>query len=382
MDPDYEFSEDEIREQLEALGYQGVPHHRLAEFKRDLEQLVRHERSRNHSLSTTQDSYLYSQAQSDSSDAFDSRVPRYPPQQVYNPAQRPGHNVTTHSHAKYGKENQMTHPAVESYTKHSFAVDDRQYKQFERVPRQEMRERRGIDVKPRREFSTGGGSSYPRTAYEEEEEETDSTSQADYSYEYANSTTSSERKMMKRKVLRKRNGEAVIDESITESEPDDMRAVRDRLQHLPIREEDDTSETGSDTSSVRERYPRRPYSARDWIPPRSVDGDAYPKSVIWTAKEHPHTKNIKRSDPVSRHQQFKQAWQKQKAPGEKQHKGLRWNVREMMLYHDEVVKKPQRVFVPNSYVVPTSKQRKSLRWQVRTDMAQGAMPPTGYFYEY
>ena len=54
---------------------------------------------------------------------------------------------------------------------------------------------------------------------------------------------------------------------------------------------------------------------------------------------NPHTRNIKKSDPVSRYQQYRQSWTAQRAPGEKSHKSLRWHVREHMLYHDEVVEK-------------------------------------------
>ena len=53
----------------------------------------------------------------------------------------------------------------------------------------------------------------------------------------------------------------------------------------------------------------------------------------------PHTKNIRKSDPVSRYQQYQEQWRQQKAPGEKKHKNLRWGVREHMLHKDEVVEK-------------------------------------------
>ena len=54
---------------------------------------------------------------------------------------------------------------------------------------------------------------------------------------------------------------------------------------------------------------------------------------------HPHNKNIKKMDPVSKWQAYKEGWKAQRAPGEKAHKGLRWNIREQMLYHDTVVEK-------------------------------------------
>ncbi|CAM4732494.1 unnamed protein product [Leuciscus chuanchicus] len=44
-----DYSEEEIQLQLAALGYSNIPKERLREFKRDLDQLVRHEKSKSHS---------------------------------------------------------------------------------------------------------------------------------------------------------------------------------------------------------------------------------------------------------------------------------------------------------------------------------------------
>jgi len=66
-------------------------------------------------------------------------------------------------------------------------------------------------------------------------------------------------------------------------------------------------------------------------------------SVIRPMSAEPHMKNIKKCDPVSRYQQYNKSWGSQRAPGEKAHKGLRWNVREHMLYHDQVVQKVSSV---------------------------------------
>ena len=62
-------------------------------------------------------------------------------------------------------------------------------------------------------------------------------------------------------------------------------------------------------------------------------------SVILRKSEHPHTKNIRKSDPVARYQEFRKSWDQQRAPGEKNHKNLRWNVREQMLAQDIVYEK-------------------------------------------
>lgn len=40
--------------------------------------------------------------------------------------------------------------------------------------------------------------------------------------------------------------------------------------------------------------------------------------------------------------------------------------------------KPRRVFVPNTYVVPTEKKRSALRWEIRHDLANGLLPPINY----
>jgi len=173
-------------------------------------------------------------------------------------------------------------------------------------------------------------------------------------------------RMVKRKVLRKKtDGSRVIDESFTESETGSVLDINERLRLL-----------GIDTD--------RPRTAPAAEPPyRLTPDDPRPASVILRPSEHPHTRNIRKSDPVARYQQFRQSWTQQRAPGEKKHNQLRWNVREQMLAHDQVIeKKPQRVFVPNKYVVPSDKQRKSLRWQIRMDLAQGQMPAHGFYHEY
>ncbi|KAL2087053.1 hypothetical protein ACEWY4_018112 [Coilia grayii] len=46
-----DFSEEEIQEQLSALGYNNIPKQRLQEFKRDLDALIRHEKSKSQSPS-------------------------------------------------------------------------------------------------------------------------------------------------------------------------------------------------------------------------------------------------------------------------------------------------------------------------------------------
>ena len=61
--------------------------------------------------------------------------------------------------------------------------------------------------------------------------------------------------------------------------------------------------------------------------------------VIKAMARDPHTRHIRKMDPVARFQKYRQSWQCQNAPGENSHKNLRWNVRAQMLYHDPVIQK-------------------------------------------
>lgn len=48
--------------------------------------------------------------------------------------------------------------------------------------------------------------------------------------------------------------------------------------------------------------------------------------------------NANKSDPLRLYEKYRKTWTKQKAPGEKNHKDLRWSVREQMLEKHVVVK--------------------------------------------
>ncbi|XP_075556128.1 uncharacterized protein LOC142588378 [Dermacentor variabilis] len=52
--------------------------------------------------------------------------------------------------------------------------------------------------------------------------------------------------------------------------------------------------------------------------------------VMWNKGPH-------KCDPVTRYHEYKAFWERHKAPGEKAHKQLRWNVRAQMLQRDDVV---------------------------------------------
>lgn len=99
-----------------------------------------------------------------------------------------------------------------------------------------------------------------------------------------------------------------------------------------------------------------------------------PKSFIRPALSHPHTRNLRKMDPVARYLQYKQEWDMFKVPGEKDRRALHWEIRERLAYQPPPVR-TRRAYAPNSYIVPTEKKRSALRWEVRNDLANGLIPP-------
>ncbi|XP_057699149.1 sarcoplasmic reticulum histidine-rich calcium-binding protein isoform X1 [Corythoichthys intestinalis] len=95
-----------------------------------------------------------------------------------------------------------------------------------------------------------------------------------------------------------------------------------------------------------------------------------PKSFI---RPVVNQRTIKKMDPVSRYFQYKQLWDGLKLPGERDHRDLRWAIRERLAYQPEAPK-AHRTYVANSYVVPTEKKRSALRWEVRNQMAHPDKP--------
>lgn len=47
---------------------------------------------------------------------------------------------------------------------------------------------------------------------------------------------------------------------------------------------------------------------------------------------------IRKSNAVNKYHEYAKIWSKQKAPGEKSHKDLRWSIREQMLEKEVIVK--------------------------------------------
>ncbi|XP_033859319.1 centriolar and ciliogenesis-associated protein HYSL1-like [Acipenser ruthenus] len=358
---DIVFTEDDIQQQLILLGYDNIPRHRLHEFKKDLEQLIRHERSKSQNSSERDSPQSYSSddrntpAYGSQSEATYTHKPFATSREMFPQPERQVPLST------YGTEHPSTTARFQQYDScimHSLT--------FPRPTSAPCR----LDAENSKESIMG-------------------------TLEFDSSSSSPNRQQgfygkpaIKRKVLRKQNGQVnVCDESVhSEAESDAASTLEDRLVRLhkcsEVSDFDLETEIGSlsERSSSDERRPRSAFQlcARDVLRSAETERDSRsssrPKSFIRPQLDHPHTRNLKKTDPVSKYFQYKQDWEAFKPPGEKERKGLRWGIREQMLYKNQLPPKPQRIYVPNTYEVPTQKKRLALRWEVRHDLANGSMP--------
>uniref|UniRef100_A0A3P9DJW8 HYLS1 centriolar and ciliogenesis associated n=1 Tax=Maylandia zebra TaxID=106582 RepID=A0A3P9DJW8_9CICH len=100
------------------------------------------------------------------------------------------------------------------------------------------------------------------------------------------------------------------------------------------------------------------------------DGDIRPNQIIRPVMSQ---QTIKKTDPVAKYFQYKQLWEMFKLSGEKDRRALRSEIKQRLTYQPPPPK-PRRVYVPNTYIVPTEKKRSALRWKIRNDLASGLLP--------
>ncbi|XP_031419850.1 uncharacterized protein hyls1 isoform X1 [Clupea harengus] len=163
----------------------------------------------------------------------------------------------------------------------------------------------------------------------------------------------------------KKSGVSGLEECLDRLQMSGMRRPQD--SELESQELDSLSSVGELPSAFQAYFKGivRSRSEND-IRPR-------PKSFIRPLMDHPHTRNLKKTDPVTKYFQYKQEWDTFKAPGERDRRALHWAIREQLMYQPPPPR-PQKVLVPNTYVVPTDKKRSALRWEIRHDLANGIMP--------
>ncbi|KAK9395089.1 hydrolethalus syndrome protein 1 [Crotalus adamanteus] len=200
----------------------------------------------------------------------------------------------------------------------------------------------------------------------------------------------SKKPVMKRKVLRRTpDGEVqVTDESITSETESNNPSVQQsspecenlnqRMYLLNAQEEEEECVEGNRPQSS-------PGSVCSWSPSeesrhqcsrkesQSLSSSSFEQDFILTA--HPKSfilpkleqlnRNRTKTDRVARYLEHKHNWESLRLPGEDPRKGVRWSIREQMLYKSELPPKAQPVYIPNNYLVPTEKKRSALRWGIR-----------------
>ncbi|KAF5909920.1 hydrolethalus syndrome protein 1 [Clarias magur] len=360
-----DFSEEEIQEQLALLGYENITKQRLREFKRDLDLLIHHEKSKS-STSAEWSSPKSQNSSCKSPPAFTKEKV-----QVVDAASKYSCVFSGNSEADqhrqvltstFNDENfdSLNLGPSDSYIKHSVTprylrpstapnrIEVQEMPVSSHIHQSVLGEREA--AKPQRGFHTDA------------------------------------KPALKRKVLRKHRGHSwVCDESTCSEDTEPISELEQRLEQLQVSgagysESEDTSIYSDTHSSVTEELSTafqvylqgmtRSRSEND-IRPR-------PKSFIRPVMDHPHTRNLKKTDPVAKYFQYKQEWEMFKPPGEKRRKELHWAIREQLAYQPPPPK-PQRTYIPNSYVVPTEKKRSALRWEIRYDLANGIIPAKTHY---
>ncbi|XP_072517333.1 centriolar and ciliogenesis-associated protein HYSL1 isoform X2 [Salminus brasiliensis] len=356
-----DFSEEEIEQQLAALGYTNITKQRLRDFKRDLDLLIFQEKSK------SQTSAEWSSPQTQSTSSKSPPVITKEKVQVH----RDGSNysyVYSHNGGADQERSVLTfhedshdygvnHGPYDSYIKHSMAP----------------RYIRPSTAPNRFEVEEAPSEIYHSVI--------DTNQMANLHRDHI-----TVKPAVKRKVLRKHRGQSqVCDESTYSEDSEPASELEERLEQLRVsaphgrRELESESE---ETSSYSDRHSSAtaelPSAFEAYIKGMTrsrseTDIRPRPKSFIRPVMDHPHTRNLKKNDPVAKYFQYKQDWELFKPPGEKSRKELHWAIREQLMYQPPPPK-PQRTYVPNNYVVPTEKKRSALRWEIRHDLANGLIP--------
>lgn len=332
MAESFDFTEEEIRRKLEQLGYSNIPSDKLKLFQRDLKQLIESERA-----SSSESRHLRSQ-----------ETPSSVSGSYYTDSYLEGNKDETSSSSNALDSSKEHHHVNDSYRS---PLEDTVFPRTKSAPSLAK-----ISHQPFGKENLHHHQRKPGLVRGESNSTAKSSPQSEQSRPSSRN--------IKRKVLRRRDGESrVFDESFASTDSvTDISELEQRLRDLPVNTSDIDD---ADIISVQSEGSTEPTDYRPW---ENYADRALP-SFIRPSTRHPHTRQLKKSDPVSRYHQFKYEWQANKAPGEKTHKNLRWNVRGKMLQCD-VFEKPQHNFVPNKYVVPTDKKRQALRWEVRSSLAR------------
>ncbi|XP_020495300.1 centriolar and ciliogenesis-associated protein HYSL1 isoform X3 [Labrus bergylta] len=348
-----DFTEEEIQEQLELLGYKNIPKHRLREFKHDLDELIQQEEWKSLTSPTQMNSTKTH------TDTCRPSPPAYTKEKIsHSHFEECGEGFFINAGQAYHDRQVLTTcqnrdyrwqwGLSDSYAQHSVAS------KVQLPPGAPSR----LQVEPDPDDTL-----HPLT---------DS---------YTSSPDTHGRSFIKRKVLRKHKGQTLVCDESVYSE-DSVSCLEDRLAELRLSpsaqrefesENEDVSSPSETLSSEAEGISMSAFESYFRGMTRShSDGDIRPKPKSFIRPVmNPQT--VKKTDPVAKYFHYKQLWEMFKLPGETDRRVLRREIKEQLAYQPPPPK-PRRVYVPNTYTVPTEKKRSALRWEIRNDLANGLLP--------
>lgn len=385
-----DFSEEEIQEQLAALGYRNIPQHRLCEFKQDLDDLVRRGEWKSFASPAQMDAAKPQAAAPQPSppaftkekvgrSCFEGSAEGFFLRARTVDHDRPDHGRPDHDRLDHGRpdHNRLDHGRPDNNRlDHGrpvlTACQNRAYEQQQGC--RDSYARHSVALNLRLPPGAPGRLQVEEDEEDDEEDEAEEAGPKEYLHpplaDSCASTPDSHRgRFTKRKVLRKHKGESLVcDESVYSEEASSLEEQLADL-HLSARFETESDGESAATDGVSfsafESYMRGMTRTQS-------DGDLRPKpkSFIRPAMSQ---RSVKKTDPVAKYFKYKQLWEMFQLPGEKDRRSLRWEIQERLAYRPPPAK-PRRVFVPNSYVVPTDKKRSALRWEIRNDLANRLIP--------
>ncbi|KAL3205198.1 hypothetical protein MRX96_011103 [Rhipicephalus microplus] len=300
-------SDDEVRSELRKHGYGEVPYSVLQQFKRDFQRRIREEISKQVSTSTPLQNGAQHASEQPKGSAHGAKQARYESSSLFESVSYSScysspyyQDRRTNSHSKSGSDVATCKPQPQPPRKVAPA----------------LRNNRKQDA---------SSSCYSTPAASSSEQTTDSSKGSDHSGEEPVP------RVLHRKVLRCFNGHAYISERSTlSSDSRDLagsvlESFKENYSHLD----------GALAKKSASLPPLKgePFQKDRIKPPKATMLSLLKVSgtkVMWNRGPH-------KCDPVTRYHEYKAFWERHKAPGEKAHKQLRWNVRAQMLRRDDVV---------------------------------------------
>lgn len=292
-------SDDEVRRELYKQGYADLPAELFQQFKKDLQNSIRDAVNRGVGVNTSTPLFSGARSLSVSSRANCNSIDRSEPKRTTQ--LQPHDNSSTCYSTPCASQSEIS----QSKTKQGSAI-------------------RALPNDPDHSGSKSSCYSTPAGNASRNEVSTTSTSSSD--------SVLGEPRVMHRKVLRCRNGHAYISEHSTIS-ADSSESVAGL--HPSFKE----------NSSLYRTLPRTAVKP----PPEAVQGQPILKDTLQprrasilsllqsSGNKVEWERGRGKCDPVTRYHEYRAAWERHRAPGEKAHKQLRWNVRAQMMRRDDVV---------------------------------------------